>query len=306
MATNKIELVNAMTNIVDEIYRLSAVTTVLEAPSELVRYSGGKSFEIADMSLTGLGDYSRKNGYPEGGATLEWTTYQFETDRGTRFTVDRMDNEESFGIVASRLNGDFTRDWLVPEVDAYRFAKIAANAGKSVAATLTKDTAMDAVDEALVTLQDSKVPSSNLVLFATPRVKLALEKGITRTTVNGDGNINRLVETYNNVPIIVVPQDRFYSGITLLPGTGDNAQFGYEKTKASGSGDGAIPAATDLNFILMDRTASVNITKLNMLKLFTPDENQKKDAWQWDYRLYHESFIFNNKKPGIYVHKKAA
>jgi len=297
MATNKIELANAMTTIVDEIYRKEAVTRVLEAPSELVKYSGGKSFEIADMALTGLGDYSRQNGYPEGGVSLEWTTYQFETDRGTRFQVDRMDNEESFGIVASRLNGDFTRDYLVPEVDAYRFAKIASNATVENTKTgaLTKDNGMDAVDEAFVTLQDSKVPTSRLLLFVTPRVKQSLEKGITRTISNGEGSINNLIETYNQVPIIVVPQDRFYSGITLLPGTGES-DFGYQKSEG----------ASDINFILMDRAASVNITKLNMLKLFTPDENQKKDAWQWDYRLYHESFVFNNKKPGIYVHKKAA
>lgn len=296
-AVNKIELVNTMTAIVDEIYRTEAVTNILEAPSELVKYSGGKSFQIADMALSGLGDYSREDGYPEGGVSLEWKTYQFETDRGTRFQVDRMDNEESFGIIASRLNGDFTRDYLVPEVDAYRFAKIASNATTENTKTgaLTKDDGMDAVDEALVTLQDSKVPTSRLLLFVTPRVKQSLEKGITRTVSNGEGSINNLIETYNQVPIIVVPQDRFYSGITLLPGTGE-ADFGYQKSED----------ASDINFILMDRAASVNITKLNMLKLFTPDENQKKDAWQWDYRLYHESFVFNNKKPGIYVHKKAA
>ncbi|MCM1338906.1 MAG: hypothetical protein NC191_04485 [Muribaculaceae bacterium] len=292
---NKIELATAMTTIVDEIYRTEAVTRVLEAPSELVRYSGGKSFQIANMSMDGLGDYSRQNGYPLGSVNLSWDTYQFTNDRGVRFSVDREDNEESFGIVASRLNSDFTRDHLIPEVDAYRFAKIAAGAGQVETGTIAKNGGMDAVDEAIVTLQDNKVPTSRLLLFVTPRVKLALEQGITRSTSNGEGAINHLIETYNNVPIITVPQDRFYSGITLLPGDGEN-NFGYEKSTD----------ATDLNFILMDRAANVNITKLNMLKLFTPDENQKLDAWQWDYRLYHESFVFDNKKAGIYVHKKAS
>lgn len=293
MATNNIELVNAQTAIVDEIYRTEAITNVLEAPSELVRYAGGKSFQIANMALTGLGDYSRVNGYPEGGVTLEWKTYEFTNDRGTRFSVDRMDNEESFGLVASRLNGDFTRDYLVPEVDAYRFAKIANKAGKTETGELTKDNAIDAIDEAMVTLTDNKVPLSRAILFVTPRVGLAINKGIVRTTVNGDGNINTTVNTYNNVPVIIVPQDRFYTGIDQFAGTGED-QFGYAK-----SAD-----AKDINFILMDKTASVNIGKLNMLKYFSPDVNQKKDAHQWDYRLYHESFVFDNKKAGIYVHTK--
>lgn len=292
---NKIELANAMTTIVDEIYRKEAVTNILEAPSELVKYSGGKSFEIANMSMDGLGDYSRTNGYPLGSVNLTWDTYQFTNDRGVRFSVDREDNEESFGIVASRMNGDFTRDHLVPEVDAYRFAKIATGAGKTATGTLTKADGEDAVDEAMVTLQNNKVPSNRLLLFVTPRFKQALEKGINRSVGNGEGAINNMIEVYNGVRLIVVPQDRFYSGITLLPGDAEN-NFGYEK-----SAD-----AADLNFILMDRAACVNITKLNMLKLFTPDENQKLDAWQWDYRLYHETFVFNNKKPGIYVHKKGA
>ena len=293
MATNNIELVNAQTAIVDEIYRTEAVTNVLEAPSELVRYAGGKSFQIANMALTGLGDYSRVNGYPEGGVTLEWKTYEFTNDRGTRFSVDRMDNEESFGLVASRLNGDFTRDYLVPEVDAYRFAKIANKAGKTETGVLTKDNAIDAIDEAMATLTDNKVPLSRAILFVTPRVGLAINKGIVRTTINGDGNINTTVNTYNNVPVIIVPQDRFYTGIDQFAGTGED-QFGYAK-----SAD-----AKDINFILMDKTASVNIGKLNMLKYFSPDVNQKKDAHQWDYRLYHESFVFDNKKAGIYVHTK--
>ena len=294
MATNNIELVNAQTAIVDEIYQSEAVTKVLEAPSELVRYAGGKSFQIANMALTGLGDYSRVNGYPEGGVTLEWKTYEFTNDRGTRFSVDRMDNEESFGIVASRLNGDFTRDYLVPEVDAYRFAKIANKAGKTVAANLDKETAIDAIDEAMVTLIDNKVPLSRAILFVTPRTALAINKNITRSTANGEGAINNIVNSYNNVPVIVVPQDRFYTGIELLPGTGED-QFGYEKAAD----------AKEINFILMDKSASVNIGKLSMLKYFSPDVNQKKDAHQWDYRLYHESFVFDNKKAGIYVHTKA-
>lgn len=300
---NNIQLVTQMTDIVDEVYRQSAVTTVLEAPSELVKYSDGKSFKIADIALDGLGDYSRQNGYPVGNVSLTWKEYTFTNDRGKRFNIDRMDNDESFGIVASRLNGDFTRDYMAPEVDAYRFAKIASNAGKTVSAALTKANTEDAVQEALVTLEEKGVPLSRLLLFTTARVRQGLQQGIDRTVLNGESSISTAVNTYEGVPIITVPNDRFYTAITLntgLPtGTGEtakDAEFGYTKSST----------ASDINFILMDRAASVNITKLNMLKLFTPDENQKLDAYQWDYRLYHESFVFNNKKAGIYLHTKAS
>lgn len=289
---NNIELVTVMTDIVDEIYQAEAVTNVLEVPSELVRYTGGKGFEVANIAMSGLGDYSKADGYKEGSVNLTWETHTFTNDRGIRFSVDREDNEETFGLIASRLNGDFTRNELVPEIDATRFAKIATKAGHKVEGTVTKTNALSEIDEAIVTLTDNKVPTSRLVLFCTPRVKLALQNNITRSTSNNDGNINNLVETYNGIPIYVVPQDRFYTEIELNSG---DVEFGYEK---------AVGGA-DINFILMDKNASLNIAKLNMLKYFSPDENQKKDAHQWDYRLYHESFVFANKTNGIYVHKKS-
>lgn len=303
---NTINLVEKMLPLVDEIYRLEAVTNILEVPGELVQQTNDvNSFKIAKVALSGFGDYDKVNGFPEGDITLTWETRQFTNDRGKRFSLDRMDNIESFGLVAGRLTGDFTRDYLVPEVDAYRFAKIAANAGKTVTATLTNSTAIDAVDEAIATLIDNKVNTNSLILFATYRTKQALQKNITRTVLNGENSIRPAVDYYDNIPIIVVPQDRFYTDITLNPGTGETPAFGYKKTEASGSGEEAIAAGNDINFILMDKTASVNITKLNVAKLFSPDVNQKKDAWQWDFRMYHDSFVFDNKKPGIYVHKKS-
>lgn len=294
---NTINLVEKMLPLVDEIYRYEAVTNILEVPSELVQETNdAHSFKIAKVALSGFGNYDKTSGFPEGDVSLTWETREFTNDRGKRFTVDRMDDVESFGLLAGRVTGDFTRDYLVPEVDAYRFAKIAGNAGKTVSGALTKENTVDAVDEAIATLTDNKVSSNSLVLFMTYRAKQGLQKEITRTVLNGENSVRPAVDYYDNIPIIVVPQDRFYTGITLNPGTGETPAFGYSKSTD----------AADINFILMDKSASVNITKLNVAKLFSPDVNQKKDAWQWDFRMYHDSFVFDNKKAGIYVHKKAS
>lgn len=306
---NNIELVNKMIPLVDEIYRTEAVTNVLEAPAELVReLADAKSYQVAKTALSGFGDYDKMLGYPEGDVTLEWETHQFDNDRGKRFSIDRADNLESFNLLAGRLVGDFTRDYLIPEVDAYRFAKIAAKASTTETGTLTKSTAIDAVDEAMVALQDLKVPLNRMILFVTPRVKKLLEQNITRSTSNGENNINNFIETYDTIPIIVAPQDRFYTAITLKSGWASGsveAEFGYEKREASGTGSSAVAAGQDINFILMDRQAELNITKFNIAKYFSPDENQKKDAHQFDFRMYHDSFVFDNKADGIYVHAKS-
>lgn len=306
MANNNIELVEKMLRYVDEIYRLEAVTNILEAPQELVQQTqDAKSYKIAKIALSGFGDYDKDEGFPKGKVNLTWETREFTNDRGKRFEVDRMDDTESFGLLAGRVTGDFARDYLVPEVDAYRFAKIAANAGKVATATLTDTTTVDAVDEAIDTLKDNKVGTNRLILFATPRIRRRLSKNITRTTFNRDNNIDFAIDYYDKIPIIEVPQDRFYTSITLHTGR-DGDDFGYSKTAASGTGENAVAAGNDINFILMDKEASVNITKLNIAKMFSPDINQDKDAWKWDFRLYHDSFVFDNKKSGIYVHQKAS
>lgn len=299
--SNTINLVQKMLPLLDEVYKSSAKSAGLEAPAEFVRKSAdANSVKIAKMALVGLGNYSKASGFPDGDISLTWETHQFTNDRGRRFSIDRMDNVESFGLVAARLVGEFMRTEVIPEVDAYRFAKIASNATTTVAADLTSSTTKAALDTAIVTLQEKEVDDNNMVIFMTPTVAQTLSDNITRTTINGDRNVNNIIETYNGIQIVRVPQTRFYSKITLNAGAATNAG-GYSKTQAATG----VTAGKNLNFIVMDRNACYNVTKLNVAKIFTPDENQSKDAWQFDFRLYHDTFVLDNKKDGIYVHTAA-
>ena len=295
---NTIGLVTKMLPLIDEIYRTEAKSAVLEAPAELVQETqDANTFKIAKMNMVGLGNYSKTTGFPAGDVTLEWETHTFANDRGRRFSVDRMDDIESFGLVAGRMVGQYIREYVIPEVDAYRFAKIATKAGTTAtAATLSATTAKGALDTAIVTLQEKEVDDSRLIIFMTPTVAQYLSDNITRTTLNAEGAINNVIESYNGIQIVRVPQTRFYTGVTLDAGATSSAG-GYTKTTTTGA---------DINFIVMNRAASVNITKSTVAKLFTPDENQNKDAWQFDYRMYHDSFVFDNKAAGIYLHAKAA
>lgn len=294
---NSIELTTKMIPLIDEIYKTEAKSSILEAPAELVQETqDANTIKIAKMVLVGLGNYSKENGFPIGDATLSWETHTFANDRGRRFYVDRMDDIESFGLVAGRMVGQFVRDYVIPEVDAYRFAKIASKATQKAEATLTDATTKKALDTAIVKLQEKEVDDSRLIIFMTPTVAQNLSDNITRTTLNGENGINNVIESYNGVQIIRVPQTRFYTAVTLDAGASSNAG-GYKKTDVTGA---------DINFIVMDKNASFNITKSRVAKLFTPDENQNKDGYQFDYRLYHDSFVFDNKVDGIYVHSKTA
>jgi len=41
------------------------------------------------------------------------------------------------------------------------------------------------------------------------------------------------------------------------------------------------------------------------MREFSPDVNQKADAYRLDYRLYHDAWVYPNKDCGIYVHKSS-
>lgn len=296
--TNSIALTTKFLPLIDEVYKNEAKTSILEAPAEFVQETADANVvKIAKLAMVGLGNYSKANGYPAGDITLSWETHTFANDRGRRFALDRMDNIESLGLVAGRMVGEYLRSYVIPEVDAYRFNKIASATGvlaPTTGATLTSSTAKPALDAAIVALQENEVDDNRMVIFMTPTVAQLLSDNITRTTLNGEGNINNVIESYNGIQIVRVPQTRFYKGITLDAGATSSAG-GYSKTTSTG---------VDINFIVMDKNACYNVTKSNVAKLFTPDENQNKDAWQFDYRLYHDSFVLDNKVNGIYVHTK--
>ena len=262
---NTIGLVTKMLPLIDEIYRTEAKSAVLEAPAELVQETkDANTFKIAKMSMVGLGNYSKTTGFPAGDVTLEWETHTFANDRGRRFSVDRMDDIESFGLVAGRMVGQYIREYVIPEVDAYRFAKIATKAGTTAtAATLSATTAKGALDTAIVTLQEKEVDDSRLIIFMTPTVAQYLSDNITRTTLNAEGAINNVIESYNGIQIVRVPQTRFYTGVTLDAGATSSAG-GYKKTDTTGA---------DINFIVMDISTVSTYNSANRIRRYTVNIN---------------------------------
>ena len=131
----------------------------------------------------------------------------------------------------------------------------------------------------------------------TPMVKSFIKdsKDFTRTLVPSE-NPNRNFGTYDEMMIVEVPQSRFYSGVTLYDGKlGGQEAGGYVKAEGG----------KDINFMVVKPEAIVQITKHAKIRVFEPDVNQQADAYKIDYRIYHDGWVLENKKNGIYAHTKA-
>ena len=84
---------------------------------------------IPKISVSGLGDYTRDQGYKTGSINLEYQTHQMNYDRGVKITADVMDVAES-GIEDCffEAGAELQRSHVAPEADAFTFAQIAGHA----------------------------------------------------------------------------------------------------------------------------------------------------------------------------------
>lgn len=289
---NSIEYAKRFVPVIDRIYKNGSYTSGLDSKTEL-DFTGVNEVKILKITTTGLGDYSRENGYPKGDITVNWETIKLEEERGKELSIDRMDNEETLGTAFGEVTSQFMTQFVNPELDAYRFAKYASTEGvTSEEGTLTKDTIIAALDEAILAMDNAEVPTESRVIYMSTNLRPAFSQAVNRS-YSGESSISNVVDTYNGIPIIYVVPTRFYTKITLNSGA---TEYGYAK-----AADGA-----EINFMLVHTPDIMQAVKFAMPKVFTPDENQDKDMWKFQLRIYHDAYIYDNKKVGVYVHHKKA
>lgn len=290
---NSLEYGKKYLPIIDDIYKDASVTEVMDTAAQ-VDFTNTNEVKILKVSTTGLGDYSRTDGYPKGDITAAWEAFLLTEERGKEIGIDRMDNEEMLANVFGSVTGNFIREQVAPELDAYRFAKYASSTGVSSAtpAILTKDTIIAAIDEAVRQMDADEVPMEGRRLYINSDLKPVLNQALNRQWAS-DGSVNTVLAGYNNMPITYVPKSRFYTSITLNDGS---EAWGYKKSDNG----------KDINFMIIYPAAIIQVKKIVIPKVFTPDENQFKDEWKFQFRMYHDAFVYENKAKGIYVHSKAS
>ena len=298
---NSIALAKEYVDLLDEVYASESLTANVISMPRVKPTGRAGSFLVKKLALVGAGNYSRTaaNGFPAGDATLTWEEKTYAADRGRTFSLDAMDSQEAM-LDAMDILAEFVRTKMVPEVDAYRFAKWASTSGiGTVAGAALADAAavLAAFDVATASMKEAHVNASNLVAYMAIGITGKLKNSTTGTRMLAPGqSIDRRFASIDGIPVIEVPQDTFYTGITLDAGATSSAG-GYTKTATTGR---------DINFLLVDKTAVFADMKHGKQRLFDPDTNQASDGWKLDYRAYHDAWVFDNKVAGVYLHKAAS
>ena len=285
---NNITLFSQVVPMLDEVYTASSKSAVLDGNQELVR-AGANANElvIPKISMDGLADYSRNGGYVGGDVTLTNETVVCNFDRGRMFVIDQMDNEETAGVAFGMLAGEFIRTKVVPELDAFRFAKYAQaeNISSEEGTLADGGEVLAALRAAANDLDMNEVPSEDRYLFITPAL-LGMVEDLDTTK-------SRYVLN-NFAKVVTVPQGRFYTSIKQKSGQNGETDGGYVKAD-----DGA-----DINFMVVQKNAVIQFTKHAAPKVVAPDKNPDADAWKFGYRQVGIADVYENKVAGIYVHHK--
>lgn len=281
--------------ILDEIYKRESLTARMDSLTKPVNFAGANVVNVFKTNPIGLGTYSRVSGYKAGQVVGAWETLTLATERGRAFVIDRMDDEETLGMAFGTLASEFIRTEVAPEVDAYRFSKYASTASiNGTAADLDANSIVAAIDTAKFELDKDEVPSEGRILYISDQCLNYLEGKVSRFLGN-ENAVDKRVMRYSGMDVVMVPQTRFYTGITLNAGASVDAG-GYSKSAG----------AKDINFMVIHPSAVLQVVKHAALKVFTPEENQTTDGWLIQYRIYHDAFVYANKLDGVYLHKKAS
>lgn len=283
---NNIELSTVYLPLLDEVYKNEVKTSILDGDQATVKKGQNGEIKVAKLDMDGLGDFDRNSGYTEGSSKLTWETIKYDKERSQKLKVDRLDNEESLGIMLAKLSSEFLRTKVAPETDAARISKIASVTGvsKKEETITTGDEMYKALRAGTNKMDEDEVSTENRILFITPTGKALVDDLETYKSKS-------VMSRFRNV--IEVPQTRMYTAVTLNTGASD---YGYKKTTG----------ASDINFMIVEKSAAVTSMD-QFIKYFSPDDDQNGDSHVFPYRNYNlYGHVYENKLAGVYVSYKPA
>lgn len=306
MPINTLQYSQQFQTVLDAQMLAGATSAFMEANAGQVKYDGGDTVHVPEISMQGLAKYDRDEGFNQGSVTLKFNPCKMTQDRGRTFQLDSMDvNETNFVATAGTVMGEFQRTQVIPEIDSYRYSKIAAlaTAENKVTTGFTPAVAtiLDKLEAEITEIQDVVGEDEGLIIVMSTKLRTILNNAdkfnrYLNVAEFKNGSVNTTVKSFNDIPILGVPSARMKTAYVFNDGKTASQQAGGFK---------ADTGAKDINWIIMPQRAPIAVSKTDKVRVFTPELNQKADAWKIDYRKYHDLWIPKNRFAAIRVNTGA-
>ena len=270
----------------DQVLTQSMLTNELETPN--VNWLSAKTFHVPTVSVTGYQDHSRQGGWNRGDVTVTHEPYTLQFDRDVEFFVDQMDVDESNQAAsAANITRVFLTEHAGPEIDAYRFGKLATHAiaqGNNTAENVDPSTVFARLKEDILKVR--KYGPSNLIAYISSEAMDALERS---------EEFRRVIQVQNQGTAI---ETRVTSidGVKLVE-VWDVARF----NTAHDFTEGFTPIGDNINWIIVYKGAVIAKAKLNSVYFFAPGQHTQGDGYLYQNRLYHDLFVLSQKADGVIV-----
>ena len=209
---------------VDELFKAESKKELLTNTD--YDWTGAHTVKVYKMSTAALNDYDRNRYAPGAGESepanlsrygmiydLSATTEELllSKDRSFIFNVDKMDTDETAGALqAETALARELREVVIPEIDAYVYAKMATGAGNTEQAVLSKSNVYEKILDGSETLDDAEVPEAERVLIVCPAVYSLLKQAAVfdNTDIGAELRQNGVVGFLDGMAVIKVPSAR--------------------------------------------------------------------------------------------------
>lgn len=263
------------------------LTQPLETPA--VNWLDAQSFRVSTLDVSGYKNHTRTKGFNTGSFANPHEIYTLGFDRDIEFFVDKADVDETDGdLAAANISRVFIEQHAQPEVDAYRFAKLATTAianGNTVTEAVSPTDIYTRLKADLRPLR--KFGPANLIGYLSSEAMDALERSeefsrVIGMQAIGESTLESRVASIDGVQLVEVwDETRFATAFDFTEGF----------TAAAG--------ASEINWLFVARPAVVCKAKFSSIYLFAPGEHTGGDGYLYQNRLYHDLFVLKNKQDGV-------
>lgn len=192
-------------------------------------WTGAHTVKVYKVSTAAMNDYGRSGpasgNWSRYGAVqgLDATTEEFtlRKDRSFTFAIDKLDTDETAQqLAAASALARQTREVVIPEVDAYTYGVMCAQAGtKPAALALTAENIYTEILNGSLALDDAEVSEAGRVLVVTPAIYAIMKKCkdiVMETDIGNDLRLKGVIGILDGMNVQKIPANRLPAGFGFM------------------------------------------------------------------------------------------
>ena len=223
-----INLVTKFQPHVDEQFSTESRKSLLTNQS--FNWTGAHTIKVYKVGTSEMHDYDREGANTETNwnrfgpvAGLDATTEEFtlKKDRSFAFAIDKLDTDETQQqLSAASALARQNREVVIPEVDAYTYGVMCANAGTKVTGVeLTAENIYEEILKASEVLDNAEVPETGRVLVVTPSTYALMKKCpdiMLETDIGSDMRLKGVIAMIDGASVLKIPAARLPEGFGFM------------------------------------------------------------------------------------------